>query len=288
MSDRLDNAISSVEPDSLPGTSDNDPNLNAEPTPGPVPGDKNGEGKDTETGGRTVDNVRGELTRKMTEQQNYFTGRVSALEGKIDQLLAVGANPAQPKPANTLDDLSVDQLRAQRDQVPEEQQAAFDDYVMERRVNERVDKRVSTVQNKQTFADQETESNRDAMSRWPDLRDPTSTLYAQTNKILASLGNSADGDPRAVLTAANEAALQLGLSPRADSLVRPRELQRTAPGGSRAPAPTSEPNVDQTQLDSIAQSLGGAFKGGKISDEMMQRIAERTAEYRDNTDKFVK
>jgi len=291
MSDRLDNALSSVTPESLPGDpNDNDANLDASPDPGPVPGDQNGEGDGAGEGGRTVDNVRGELTRKLEAQRNYFTGQLEAVSSKIDQLLSQTATaPAQPSNPNSLDDLSVDQLRQYRDQVPEDQRAAFDEYLVERRIAEKVDEKISTVRHQQSFAEQEQEANREAMSRWPDLRDRSSTLYAQTNKILAQLGNNADSDPRAVLNAANEAALQLGLTPAAaGSNRRMTGIRPTAPGGSRAPSPAPETDVDRAQLDAVAQSLGGAFKGGKISDEMMQRIVERTAEYREHKDKFVK
>ncbi len=294
MSGRLDNAVSSVDADSLPATTDNNaPQNPASPDPGPVPGDQNGEGNGEGEGGRTVDNVRGELTRKLDQQQAYFTGQVSSLEAKIDRLLAsptVQAPAHSNDPQAQLDAMSLTDLRNLRSQVPEENLATFDQYYEDRRISEAVESKVQTITNQQSYQEQEQQANTEAMTRWPDLRDPTSTLYTQTNKILANLGSAADSDPRAVLNASNEAALQLGLAPRTVTAPRVQNVRHVAPGGSNAPAPGNEGSgsaPSKERLQQLSNSLANGFKG-EISDEMMERIAQRTADYRDNKDKFVR
>jgi hypothetical protein len=290
MPDRLDN-LKDVEPDSSTGHEDNhDSGLGASPDPGSGPGDKTGEGKgDQDKSGRTVDNVRGELNRKLEQQREYFTGVVSSLEQKIERLVEArgGGEPEKPKSANSLDDLSVADLRNLRPQVPEEQRETFEAYLREREIKEEVQSQVQQYQSQQSFQQQEADANKQAVSRWPDLKDKSSTLYGKTNEILQRMGKAADENPRAVLDAANEAGIELGLSPRSFHQPKVTGARHTAPGGS-APPPGEQPNVDQSRLDEIAKGLGDAFKGGKISDEAMERIRENTALYRQNVDKLLK
>lgn len=292
MADRLDK-LSSVEPDSLPGANDGDTNQETSPNPGPAPGDKSGEGVGSkESGGRTVENVHGELTRKLEQQKEYFTGVVSSLEAKIERLLearsTASGEPAQSKSANTLDDLSLQDLRNIRPQVPEDQREAFDQYLRDREIKETVQAEVRSAEQIRQYQAAEADANKQAVNRWPDLRDKSSAIYSKTNEILARMGDAADNDPRAVLNAANEAGIELGLIPRVVQGPRVTGVRHTAPGGTNAPAPSDPANVDTERLNEIAGKLGGAFKGGKISDEAMERIRENTAFYRQNVDKLVK
>lgn len=285
---RLDKAISNVDPESLPGT-DATPTTNA-PDPGSAPGDQSGEG-DGKEGGRTVDNVRGELVRKMEREREYFTGKISSLETKIDQLLSSGSSSAAaPKSQpNTLDDLSVSELKKLRPQVPDDQRESFDDYFEERRVREQVESQVKAITNRQSFAARERTANTEAMSRWPELRDATSELYKVTNRILNELGSAVDASPRAVLDAANEAGLQLGLSPKTGVKTRVRGVKRVASGQHNAPVDASddlEPSADE--VESLAASLSGGMKDRKFTKEQLARIAKKTGEYRRNQHLFVK
>jgi hypothetical protein len=290
MADRLDK-LSSVEPDSLPGDNDGDANHDAQSHPGTAPGNQSGEDKSQkDTGGRTVDNVHGELTRKLDQQREYFTGVVSSLEQKIERLLEArsGGEPAKPTSQNSLDDLSLQDLRNIRPNVPKDQLAAFDEYVSERSIEEKVQSQVQAIQQQQQYAQAEVEANKQAVNRWPDLRDKSSAIYAKTNEILARMGDRADNDPRAVLNAANEAGIELGLAPRTVQGPRMTGVRHTAPGGTNAPPPDKASTIDEARLNEIAGKLGGAFKGGKISDEALERIRESTAIYRDNVDSLIK
>lgn len=286
MSKRLANAISSVSPDSLPGDSDN---LPADlPDPGPAPGEQSGEGD--KGGGRTVDNVRGELTRKMEREREYFTGRIASLESKIDQLLTTAptAAPNHNKQPNTLDDMSITELKQLRAQVPAEQKDAFEEYFEERRVREQVENQVKAITNKQSFAQQEQDATTRALGRWPDLRDPTSELYRATNKILSKLGKSADSNPRAILDAANDAGLELGLAPRDVPAPSARKVKRTAPGRSNAPVDDVDSDLtpSKQELETMAARLSGGMKGQKFTEEQLARIAKNTALYRQSRGNF--
>ena len=287
----LDRAVNSVTPESLPGPGDNETNHTAiTPDPGPAPGNQSGTGDEGEQSGRTVDNVHGELTRKMQQEREYFTGRITSLEGKIDQLITAGVSKPAAGTAtpNTLDDMSVADLKRARAQVPDEQRAAFDEYLDDRRIQEAVDSRVRADTSQRSFTADESNANTAAMSRWPDLRDPTSTIYAKTNQILQSMGANAETNPRAVLEASNEAGLQLGLAPRGAVETRVPGIRHTGPGSGTAPAPSPDPAVSDTRIAEVAQGLAHAFTGGKISDEAMERIKENTALYKANIDKFTK
>ena len=287
----LDRAVNSVIPESLPGPEDNDTNhATNTPGPGPAPGDQGGTGDEGEQSGRTVDNVHGELTRKMQQEREYFTGRITSLEGKIDQLLTsnVSKPAAGAATPNTLDDMSIADLKRARAQVPDEQRAAFDEYLDDRRIQDAVDSKVRTANNRQSFVSDESTANTAAMSRWPDLRDPTSTIYAKTNQILQSMGDRAESNPRAVLEASNEAGLQLGLAPRGVVETRVPGVRHTGPGSGTTPAPSTDPAVSDTRIAEVAQGLAHAFTNGKISDEAMARIKENTALYKANIDKFTR
>jgi hypothetical protein len=289
MAGRLDTAISNVDPESLPESGTN-PTAPEDPTPEAASGKKGGKGTEGDKDGRTVDNVRGELMRKMEKEREYFTDLVRSLEGKIEQLSSV-AGPAKPAKAkgapDTLDDLSIAELKTLRANVPEEQRAAFEEYFEERRVREQVETQVKAITNKQTFAQQEKTATTQALTRWPDLRDSTSELYRATNKVLNEMGQMADSNPRAILDAANEAGMQLGLSPRTGQTRRMRTVKSTAPGATDAPT-DGDDLVDTDELNRLAAKFASSTKDGKFSKEQMERIAKNAAEYRRHQHLLVK
>lgn len=291
MSGRLQNAIQSVDPESLPGDGTN-PKAPDEPNPEAASGKKGGKGTDGGNDGRTVDNVRGELMRKMEKEREYFTDLVRSLESKIETLTSVAgpAKPANTKGApNTLDDLSIAELKTLRAQVPEEQREAFEEYFEERRVREVAEAQVRAITNKQSFADTEKTATEVALTRWPDLRDATSELYRATNKVLRDMGAAADSNPRAILDAANEAGMQLGLSPRAGNIRRMRSVKGTAPGATDSPVDSDgDVAVDTEEISRLAAKFAGVTKEGKFSKEQMDRIMKNAAEYRRHQHLLVK
>lgn len=115
MSDRLNSAISGVTPASPPEDSDRNLDLGTEPNSA-SDGSKNVSGEDGAEGsaGRTVDNVYGELTRKLSRQEENFQSAINGIGAKVDQLVTQISQSPQPKPAesgNQLDAMSITELR---------------------------------------------------------------------------------------------------------------------------------------------------------------------------------
>lgn len=293
MSDRLKSAMSGVPADSPPADSDPNPDSHDQPESGSAAGDpgSTGEGEDGKSG-RTVDNVRGELIRKMEREREYFRGHISSLEAKIDQLSGLLQNSPQsapPQGGNQLDAMTVDQLKAMRDQVPEEQRPAFDQYLADRKLEEAAERKFKALYDRRSYETREQEANREAASRWPELRDPTSDFYAITSQILDEYGSNAETNPRAVLDAANEAGLRLGLTPKGAPSVGGRQGRSgLAPGGSHGkPSPAKGDDADLPSMESVedvARRLQDAMPGRKFSKEQLERIRKNTAAYTRHAD----
>jgi hypothetical protein len=279
MSSKLDAALEGVAPVTPP----------AEPTP-PEPKD----GKQ----GRGPDEVRGELLRKMEESNAALRAEIAAsingLKGMIEG--AVATRPAKPRAGmEALDGMSVQELRAMRGQIQDTaQQAALDEYIANRVVDERVDARLTSTLSARQFAETERAANEEATSRWPELRDKSSRLYAETNRIINEMGTGAETDPRAVLHAANEAGFRLGIAPKAPSarLAYDRHGQ-VAPGhDANAPGPGSADEKltpeDEAEVDRVAERLGAAMPAGKFSPEQLARVKKNLLEYRKNAHLFIK
>lgn len=278
---KLDAAIDGVLPVTPPAP---DPNL-ANPQP---EGEKGGKG-------RTPDEVRGELLRKQDEAVAALRAEISAgissIRGMVEGLAATKPAPAAGA-AKGLEDMSVAELRAMRQQIPADQPqtlAALDAVINDRAVDERVSLTLKRELTTQKFVQIEQEANEAAMSRWPELRDKSTQLYKLTNRLLNEAGDLAETDPRAVLNAANEAGIALGLTPKGYT---PRPAYgrdgRVVPGrDANAPAPGSpggKLTADQeANLDRISRRLGDAMPNGRFTPEQLARIKERSLEYMQNT-----
>jgi len=286
---RLDQAVRSVPAD--PSTADQEPtDTGVDTAANPQPeGQKGDEGSDPDQkSGRTIENVRGETLRKMKQYQDEISAELQALREELKQ--GYGVPTQQTAPASqpqTLDDMSVQQLETMRDQVPEDQRPAFDQYLLERKVSERVDNKLNEFQTRTQNQHAEQQYNETALDRWPALRDKTSALYRATDRILGEMGEHAKS-PRAVLDAANEAGLELGLAPSTGVTRRTREPGRVAPGHRTASPPSREPEVDQAQQAQIIAGLQDAMPGREFSKEALKRIAERDAIYRENLQHHVR
>lgn len=289
---RLDDAANSVPQ----APAETDPNLephDADPNP-EAAGDEavgdepEGEGKE----GRSLENVRGEFQRKYEKMERDNAALLAELRSLRESL---ANTPSTPKPApseaKTLDDLSVAELEQMLPNVPDEQKAAFQAYVNERRVDEKVEAKLGKFQQTQAFQQAEAKANEQAFSRWPQLHDKTSDFYAATNRILDSMGPSADSNPQAVLHAANEAGLELGLQPQ---MFRPqvtrREPGQVQGGRTTRPTPTKDDTVDlnSEEHQAIQRRLSNAMPGRKFTKEQLARIAKRTKQYKDNIDLFTR
>lgn len=261
------------------------------PAPDPAPAIPQPEGEKGGKG-RTPDEVRGELLRKQDEAVAALRSEIAAgISGIRD--LVTGLQTAAPKPvANKgLEDMTVAELRTMRQQIPADQPqtlSALDAVIHERMVGEQVSASLKKELSTQRFVQVEQEANEAAMSRWPELRDKSTQLYKLTNRLLNEAGDLAETDPRAVLNAANEAGMQLGLTPKGytprpaygrDGFVAPgRDQHAPAPGAGGGKLTADQ----EANLDRISRRLGDAMPAGKFSPEQIARIKERSLEYMRN------
>jgi hypothetical protein len=116
------------------------------------------------------------------------------------------------------------------------------------------------------------------------LRDRSSEFYRVADRILSEMPLAAD-NPRAVLDAANEAGLELGLAPstglqrggigrRTPGSVAPGRRTSSGPGGG-------DDAVDMDSMREISGRLRDAMPGHKFTKEQLSRIAKRQKAYAD-------
>lgn len=254
------------------------------------PGDEDDEPGDTEGGAagdepgkkpdRPIENVRGELLRKQTEAERRI---ISQMDQRFAQILdlfkAFGATSQSKKPAQTFDDLSIQELEVMEGQVPEEQKKAFTDYLVKRKVDAQIAQSVGKVQEEQKYSAERTRANTIAVQRYPDLRNQTSTLFMEVDrrlrKLQAETPEQIKYNPRIVMNIADDVASELGVAPKQTSQTR-RMTTRTDRMGDKPVRREEEISVNDAELDSIAKKLAPAMKGKGFD---MKRIKDRTKEY---------
>jgi len=280
---RLDEAARRVSAD--PATADTedqelDEGYEAESTD---PGYGSDSGDELEEGEeRSAENVRGELLRKMEKSQKEMMGKLDKLQAENTTLRDQLTTPVKPdsQAPKTFDDMSVNELIQMQANIPEEQQAAFNIYLMDRKVDERVDERLGKFETTTTFNQEEDKFNQQAYDRWPELRQKGSEFYGIADRILSEMGPKADKNPRAVLDAANEAGLALGVAPKSGYQ---RDTRRSpgnvAPG--RSTKGTQAPDLEASEEDqAIAGRLANAMPGKKFSKAQLKRIAKNGKMYK--------
>lgn len=292
---RLDEAVRSVPADSSPANEDSDQEitetLEAEESQGqgdePDTGDESGDEK-----GRTVENVRGELLRKLEKSNADLMRELQAVREEAQRMREQYGVPTSQPASNqpkTLDDMSIQELEAAAANVPEEQRDAFQQYLLERKVQARVDERLTKFQSESERKTAEQRFNEQAIQRWPELRDRSTEFYRVTDRILSEMGSTAADNPRAVLDAANEAGLELGLHPQTGvrRSAQPASRKQPAPGRRTKSGPGSaEPS---TALDDATiRSLSNAMPGKKFTKEQLKRIADRDKVYREQLNTHVR
>jgi hypothetical protein len=233
-------------------------------------------------GKRTVENVRRELLRKLDKSNKEMMEQLRSMQATMQEATRQYGVPAKaPSSAQTLDDLSITELEAMRASIPPENKDRFEEYLQERKidakVSERLDKYSQTTERKTS----EQRFNTTAVDRWPLHRYSSSSFYRVADRILSEMPGSAD-NPRAVLDAANEAGLELGIAPstgvqrggrRSPGTVAPGRATKSGPGGSGAP--------DLDSMRTIANSLRDAMPGHKFTEEQLKRIAKRQRQYQE-------
>lgn len=285
---RLDDAARSVPAD--PSTADdeaqdNDLDLDLDAN---AAGDADdSEDQPDEKSERSIENVRGELLRKMQKSNEELLTEIRELKAEKSQYGAPQMPASTPATPQTLDDLSLDELKAMRTNVPEEQRAAFDTYVEDRRVDERVDQRLNKFQSTTQFKNDEAKYNKMAFDRWPELHKKGSEFYQVVDRILSEMPNS-DKNARAVYDAANDAGIELGRQPSGARATRTRPgTGRIAPG--RTTRGTSGGDEPALPLSEASESrLAQAMPGGKFSEKAKKRIAKNSKLYKESIGAFVR
>lgn len=294
MGDTLDTQLDGVQPNSPIGNEDDEhleqPELEVEedetPKGAEAEGSEDEDGKD----GRDLNNIYREFSRKQEKfqraMQQQFRDTINELTTALRE-----TRPSQPdKPSgNSLDDLSVDQLKNMRGQVPEEQREAFNDYLMERIITDEVGKRTTQLTKNQTFELQRAKANQSAVDRYPQLKDKSSEFRSAVEAELRARGGKdyAQANPAAVLDVANEIAAQTGVRANVGTtVVRPRR-QPLQPSATRKGKPV-QTKEEETMTDEQARAIAKRLEGATGVKFDIQKIKERHKMYKDNQDLFVK
>lgn len=238
--------------------------------------DSDGDGADDKPG-RTVENVRREVLRKLDESEKRnasLFGQMISLMKSMAESKSEGKKPG----AKDVADMSSNELAALRDQVPEDKRAEFDALLVEKRIEERVDQRLTKFQEERKYRDERTRANQLAVERFPQLKDMTSQLALEVDRRLKDMpGEFKRYNTRIVLNTAEDVAAELGIRPRHSE--RARRVTHPASIGSNKPVKqeTTEKTPSTDNLNKIAKSLSG----GKIKfdEAAMKRIKERAKLY---------
>lgn len=252
--------------------------------PGPTAGTQSGEGeKDGKAGGRDIDNVRGELLRKMEQ-------KFARIEGILEGLQTKQAPQAAPAKGKDWQDMTAAELRALESQVPEASKAEFDRLVREREIREAARQEYATQHSQHQFAEKRQRANTEAYDRWPQLSDTQGAFYREVNKELNEMGEGvAKASPTAVRDAANAVGLRLGMTPAASRLMATH--RHGAANGRTAPPPDGRDNaygLSDDAMQKISPKLAGALKSGKFTKEQLARIKERSKQYDEHRNLLIK
>jgi hypothetical protein len=255
-------------------------------------GDGEGSEGEGEKPGRTIENVYRELSRKNEEFQSQMMSQFMDVQRQLVEALKTKSEPE--KKTGTLDDMSItelEQLRVQVAQQNPDKLAEFDTYLSERRVDQKVNSRMSEWERRQQSEQIRSKAQQDALRRYPELATQGSPFYAAVNKRLNELGESyVNANPRAVLDAANDVAAEMGMTPRQASKAAGMR-GRVANKGNSNPRATQggaeeRPLVSDSEHEKIASRLQGALPKGKKFDK--KNLQERGKFYRDNLQYYLR
>lgn len=226
---------------------------------------------------RSIKNVRGELLRKQTEAERRILSQMDQRFAQIlDLFKTFGATSQSKKPAQTFDDLSIQELEAMKGQVPDEQKEAFSEYLISRKVDAKISQSVSKVQEDAKYSAERTRANTIAVQRYPDLRNRTTQLFMEVDRRLrAASPEQIKYNPRIVMNIADDVAAELGVAPKQTSQAR-RMTTRPKDGDNKPVQRNEESGVNDAELNDIAKKLAPAMKGKSFN---MKRVKERTKEY---------
>jgi len=295
--------LKDVKPDPSAGTEpvESDPIEPIEPDTESAEGAQ-GEGDDGEggegEGGRTAENVYRELSRKQTEFQDDMSAAFGKLaEGQHamqEAITGFAAKAPEKQTGNTLDDMSISQLRTLRTDVVEnnpDKVAEFDAYMTDRIVEDKLNARLGEFQTATHAETQRASANEVAKTRYPDLGKSNSEFRDLVNNKLNEFGETyIANNPRAVLDAANDVAAEMGVAPSAPTHTTTRMRgriagTRTSKGNESTDEVGSLP-VSDTEFDAIADRLADAMPAGKQFDK--KQLKENMKSYGDHSHFFVR
>lgn len=274
----LDKELQGVQPDPPPGDEPTEPTKPVETVVEPTVGD-DGKGRTVEQSHRELarkqEKFQKELVESMQESQKDIMGTMMTKFGEIADTLKTPAQPTT-KTGDSLDNMAVSELKAIRENVPEDKRTAFDEYVLDRTIKEQVDSQVN--QFRQSFDVEQTrkQAAQTATTRYPQLVDKNSEFYRAVDTEVRQRGEQyMQKNSDAVLTIANEVAIRMGVDAR---------RVRRAPPGSPAKSgsqPVGEQGdkvetISVEAAESIAASLQNAMGGKKFD---IAKIQERHAAY---------
>lgn len=269
--------------DQLKGVTHADPPV-AEPEGDPKPKEKPVKGGD-KGDERTLDNIHGEFTRKLKEQQAKIDGMFSQLSNQVGQL-AKSSQSSSPTPDNSnvndLETYSVAQLESLKQttdwsQVAEGDKDKFEGILSKRRIDEALNTKLAVFTEQNQLDGDRQRFGQIAVDRFPDLSDPTSEMARKVDVMIQAAPESQIlGNPRIVLDFANDVAITMNIKPQ-----RRRHVSgRPAPTRS---APSEEVDVPQrsdAEHDAIAKSLSGALPRDKKFDRDRIRQKEKDVQQR--------
>ncbi len=294
----LDDHLQGVQPESLPGEVDDnlEPNtddevldsnesLDADSEGAAADGDGEGEGDK----GRTNENIYREVSRKLEKQQADNAAFQERILNKFAEIAENIAKPAEPDNTNG-DDLSrrsVAELKTLRAQVPEDKKEAFEEYIVERMVQERVEASMTVSEQTRNAGDTRKQSTQAAVNMYPDLVKGESEFAREVDNELRLRGKTyAENNPHALMDVANAVALRQGVRQRTNPRIPGGG--RTANKGNSAPANQKSDELSQSRerANAIADRLQGALpKGKKFNIDKMRKTTE---EYTKNADLFIR
>ena len=233
---------------------------------------------------RPAGNFVKELARKNSDQMQEFMQSMPALVAEIMQSTQKSPEPAQQKTgfyAHSIGDL--EQHAAGLEATDPNRQTILD-HVQERKITDAVQKQVATFTTEQKMANARTEWGNKATNKYPELNDPSSDFFKQTDKELKSMEQSVVAvNPRAVYDAANAVAQSLDVKPAQRRTV-------TKPGATKSAAKPAEKvegaELSEADIKAAGAGLEHVLPKGKKFDP--KAIRERAKHYKTNLSHHLK
>jgi hypothetical protein len=199
---------------------------------------------------RPIENLRGEFDRKFRSLQ----GDMNEIKSMLKQSSVAAAPVTEGSPTADLDRMPIAKLQELRGTLQPEQQTQLDGYLTVRVAREAARQEVAAVNQTQSFESRRTQAAAQAMARYPDISDDGSDFARRVEAKLASLGQDyVARNPRAVLDAANEVAVETGYAPKTRSPIGSLATRQNM----SPPAKTAAPSINPRLAARLADGMPG-------------------------------